>query len=236
MGGVADLYLPKRRPDEGHKKMGVIGGVRDPRHAMNGMPPFPGAGMGCVLTPTPQQLQRRRPLATGPLYPYPLHIPRAAAAAAAAPPQQQPQQIIFTQAEAAIPTTTPMDRIMSIASGIGCTIALLFMWIFRYEVLKFGVLFGVLGILWMAGRWYGQVNVLQREHELVREGRLYAGQVQPQQMQPQQMQQMQPQQMQPQQYQQQQPRAVYVQQQQPEQQRYVITGGPFPGRPVPGGL
>jgi hypothetical protein len=122
-----------------------------------------------------------------------------------------------------------MDRIMFIASGIGCTIALLFMWIFRYEVLKFGVLFGVLGILWMAGRWYGQVNVLQREHELVREGRLYAGQVQPQQVQPQQMQ--------PQQYQQQQPRAVYVQQQQqPQQQRYVIARGPFPGRPVPGGL
>jgi len=68
---------------------------------------------------------------------------------------------------------------MSITSGIGCTIALLFIWIFRYEVLKFGILFSVLGILWLGGRWYGQVTVLQREQELVAQGRLYPGQALP---------------------------------------------------------
>jgi hypothetical protein len=275
MAGMADLYIPKRR-GEGLVRQPDLGDLAaDPRRVMNRGPPLPGEGTGVLLTPRPQQpLPRRRPLAiplTAPRYPYPLHIP-AAAAVPPAPQQpqqhqvQQPpqQQILYAQA-ADNHRATPMDTLVSITSGIGCTIALLFMWIFRYEVATFGILFGVLGMLWLAGRWYGQISVLQREQQLINEGRLHPGQVQPQQehqlMQRHQEQQRlrafrgyEEQQRAEEQrqnraagrYQQQLEREQQQEQrrygpgphdqQEPQQQRYVIVPGPFLGTPVRGAL
>jgi len=194
--GMADLYIPKRQ-GQGVVRQPDLGRLAgDPRRVMAGGPPLPGEGTGLILTPTSQQpLPRRRPLAmpaTAPRYPYPLHIP---AAAAVAPASQHPQQRQVPQPEqhnmhaqvAEGHRATPMDTIVSITSGIGCSVGLLFIWIFRYEVATFGILFGVLGMLWMAGRWYSQISVLTREQELMNEGRLHPGQVQPHQQQQQQV-------------------------------------------------
>ena len=270
--GMADLYVPKRQ-GQGVVRQPDLGRLAgDPRRVMAGGPPLPGEGTGLMLTPTSQQpLPRRRPLAmpaTAPMYPYPLHIPAAAAVAPASrqPQQQQvpqPQQQNMHAQVAESHRATPMDTIVSITSGIGCTVGLLFIWIFRYEVATFGILFGVLAMLWMAGRWYSQISVLTREQELMNEGRLHPGQVQPQQQQQlrqreqeqqrhrafhryeqQQREEEQRQNRAAGLYQQQQEREQQQEQRrygpgphdqrQPQQQRYVIVPGPFLGTPVPG--
>lgn len=121
-------------------------------------------------------------------YPYPKHLPPAAAA------YQQRQQLIQQQTRPSYPAppgyipppptaqpdipaasvnvSVPLERIISVSYGIGISIAGLFAYIFRNEVVKYGAIAGVLVVAWKFGQWHKTVDLRNREQEMVHQGRL----------------------------------------------------------------
>jgi hypothetical protein len=121
-------------------------------------------------------------------YPYPQHLPPATAAyqrrqqhipQQTRPPYPAPPGYIPPPpvAEPEAPTvnvnvSVPVERIISVSCGIGISIAGLFAYIFRNEVIKYGTVAGVLVVAWKFGQWHATMNLHNREQEMVREGRL----------------------------------------------------------------
>jgi len=109
-------------------------------------------------------------------YPYPQHIP--AAATHAFPPRHQIDAASpMTPVGYLVPApnnpicaphaSTPisMEKIMYIASGIGLAIAVLFTWIFRFEVIKYGGIASIMVFLWKLGQWQSQLSLHIHQHK-----------------------------------------------------------------------
>jgi hypothetical protein len=100
-------------------------------------------------------------------YPYPQHIPPAAAHVSPFVAQNTPTTmtpvgyLMPAPSQHNVLRSTPisMEKIAYIASGIAIAIGVLFTWIFRFEVLKYGGVASLMLFLWKLGQWQSQMSL-----------------------------------------------------------------------------
>jgi hypothetical protein len=113
------------------------------------------------------------------MYPYPQHVPAAAALRPAQPlhpPTASSQQRFATPAQ---PQPAPQQgpqftvkEAFNILMGVGIAVVALFIWIFRAEVVTYGLIFGIAFIGFKLAQWHTRTTMEERENELIQQGRL----------------------------------------------------------------
>lgn len=133
---------------------------QDQNHLPRRRPP-PGQGYLMVADPSLQ-------------YPYPEHIPAAAAhvnpvsvSRNVAPSSVTPVGYLVpapaAQHQPSIHVKDSMEKFMYIASGMAIAIGVLFTWIFRFEVIKYGGVASVMFFLWKLGQLQSQYSLRAQE-------------------------------------------------------------------------
>ena len=113
-------------------------------------------------------------------YPYPQHLPAAAARPQRVYPPVLPCQHHFATPAQPQPTAQTAQQgpqftvkeAFNVLMGIGVAIIALFMWIFRTEVVTFGLVFGITFLGFNLGQWHTRTTMEKRENELIQQGRL----------------------------------------------------------------
>ena len=136
-------------------------------------------------------------------YPYPQHIPPAAAhtsppvfAQANPPAPNVPTQTKPTPmtplryllpapadpSDPALrtPSLNSLEKVAYIASGIAIPIGILFVWVFRFEVLKYGGVASMMVLLWKLGQWQSQISLYLQQNKAKQEDTENPGAIVPQ--------------------------------------------------------
>jgi hypothetical protein len=113
------------------------------------------------------------------MYPYPQHLPAAAAVRPAQPLHAPTLTYQHPVARPAQPQPAPhqgpqftVKETFNILMGVGIAIVALFIWIFRVEVVTYGLFFGIAFIGFKLAQWHTLTTMEKRENELIQQGRL----------------------------------------------------------------